>query len=105
MQEQHIDSIYKYFYMLYLKSFYILFKMKTKPNKTTEIFNLPGTRSSIQNNQLISPIGIPSIDNFLGNFLIDIMKLKISLFFLYIYKFNYYFLFCFVIKINTSISF
>lgn len=41
---------------------------KISPNttKTTTLLNLPGTRTSIQNNQLLTPIGIPSIDYFLG---------------------------------------
>lgn len=41
---------------------------KISPNttKTTALLNLPGTRTSIQNNQLLTPIGIPSIDYFLG---------------------------------------
>ena len=33
---------------------------------TSNILNIPGTRTSLQNSQLLTPIGIPSIDTLLG---------------------------------------
>lgn len=34
--------------------------------KASSILNIPGTRTSLQNSQLLTPIGIPSIDNLIG---------------------------------------
>ena len=43
---------------------------KATPATTTTaaqtVLNIPGTRTSLQNNQLLTPIGIPSIDSFIG---------------------------------------
>ena len=33
----------------------------------SNVLNISGTRTSLQNNQLLTPIGIPSIDSFIGN--------------------------------------
>ena len=48
------------------------FVRKTATNSTTNananVLNIPGTKTSIQNNQLLTPIGIPSIDSFIGTF-------------------------------------
>lgn len=33
----------------------------------TPVLNIPGTKTSLQNSQLLTPIGIPSIDSFIGN--------------------------------------
>lgn len=30
------------------------------------VLNIPGTKTSLQNNQLLTPIGIPSVDSFIG---------------------------------------
>jgi hypothetical protein len=38
----------------------------SSPSKPTTLLNIPGTRTSLQNNQLLTPIGIPSIDSFIG---------------------------------------
>ena len=34
---------------------------------TSNILNIAGTKTSLQNNQLLTPIGIPSIDSFIGS--------------------------------------
>lgn len=47
-------------------------------NKPAPVLNIPGTRTSIQNSQLLTSIGIPSIDSFLGNFIFLRMKNQIS---------------------------
>jgi hypothetical protein len=46
---------------------------KTSPISATStsprpavVLNIPGTKTSLQNNQLLTPIGIPSIDSFIG---------------------------------------
>lgn len=45
------------------------FQSATKPTPST--LNITGTRPSLQNNQLLlTPIGIPSIDHFLGIFVL-----------------------------------
>lgn len=36
------------------------------PKPTSTLFNISGTRTSLQNNQLLTSIGIPSIDYYLG---------------------------------------
>jgi hypothetical protein len=36
--------------------------------KPAPILNIAGTRTSLQNNQLITPIGIPSVDFFIGKY-------------------------------------
>ena len=38
----------------------------TDPKQSSNVLNIPGTRTSLQNNQLLTPIGIPSIDSFIG---------------------------------------
>jgi hypothetical protein len=38
----------------------------TAAPQTSSILNIPGTRTSLQNSQLLTPIGIPSIDNLIG---------------------------------------
>lgn len=40
----------------------------SQPTKTGPVLNINGTRTSLQNNQLLTPIGIPSIDYFIGTF-------------------------------------
>ena len=40
----------------------------TTTNANANVLNIPGTKTSIQNNQLLTPIGIPSIDSFIGTF-------------------------------------
>ncbi len=35
-------------------------------SSTSNVLNIPGTRTSLHNNQLLTPIGIPSIDSFIG---------------------------------------
>ena len=32
----------------------------------TNVLNIPGTKTSLQNNSLLTPIGVPSIDSFIG---------------------------------------
>jgi hypothetical protein len=34
--------------------------------KPSVVLNIPGTKTSLQNSQLLTPIGIPSIDSFIG---------------------------------------
>jgi len=42
-------------------------KSTTSPETaTSNVLNIPGTRTSLHNNQLLTPIGIPSIDSFIG---------------------------------------
>jgi hypothetical protein len=38
----------------------------TTTSPPQSVLNIPGTRTSLQNNQLLTPIGIPSIDSFIG---------------------------------------
>lgn len=54
------------------KSSYFVRKSPTastqqQASKPSNVLNIPGTRTSLQNNQLLTPIGIPSIDFFIGN--------------------------------------
>jgi len=41
-------------------------KKVTATALTQAVLSIPGTRTSLQNNQLLTPIGIPSIDSFIG---------------------------------------
>ena len=38
----------------------------TTTTSPQSVLNIPGTRTSLQNNQLLTPIGIPSLDAFIG---------------------------------------
>jgi hypothetical protein len=38
----------------------------TAAQKNASVLNIPGTKTSLQNSQLLTPIGIPSIDSFIG---------------------------------------
>lgn len=38
----------------------------SSPAKTANPLNIPGTKTSLQNSQLLTSIGIPSIDSFIG---------------------------------------
>ena len=40
--------------------------IESTKKSTQTALNIPGTRTSLQNNQLLTPIGIPSIDSFIG---------------------------------------
>lgn len=48
--------------------------VRKTPNQTPQsakqasVLNIPGTRTSLHNNQLLTPIGIPSIDEKIGKF-------------------------------------
>jgi hypothetical protein len=39
---------------------------KSPESNSTGILSIPGTRTSLQNNQLLTPFGIPTIDSFIG---------------------------------------
>jgi hypothetical protein len=45
------------------------------PAKPAVVLNIPGTRTSVQNSQLLTPIGIPSIDSFIGKLKKHLKKL------------------------------
>ena len=37
-----------------------------KTSSAASVLSIPGTKTSLQNSQLLTPIGIPSIDSFIG---------------------------------------
>ena len=50
------------------KSSYFIRKTPNQTSQSTSVLNIPGTRTSLHNNQLLTPIGIPSIDEKIGKF-------------------------------------
>ena len=47
-------------------SSFVKFKVPVSQHKPSAVINIPGCKTSLHNNQLLSSIGIPSIDSYIG---------------------------------------